>query len=127
MALPAKFRKVLSKDLVVTPRADGRVRVRVRDARLQRLGGEAVRSIGSASYKESDREHVKLRRVLEERGPATSRWTPRGASCSSPEARAAVGIDKDVVVAGNTGRVEIWDAKRFEQMDEEIDLGLLFD
>ena len=44
----------------------------------------------------------------------------------SQDARTATGIDKDVVVAGNTGRVEIWDAKRFEQMDEEVDLGLLF-
>ena len=42
------------------------------------------------------------------------------------ELREAAGIDKDVVVVGNTGRFEIWDAKRYEQVDADIDLGLFY-
>ncbi|MEI2997711.1 MAG: division/cell wall cluster transcriptional repressor MraZ [Senegalimassilia faecalis] len=42
------------------------------------------------------------------------------------ELRGAVGIDKDVVVLGNTGYFEIWDAKRFDEQDDDIDLSLLF-
>ena len=41
--------------------------------------------------------------------------------------RQAVGIDKEVVVVGNTGYFEIWDAKRYDAVDDETDLGLLFD
>ena len=36
----------------------------------------------------------------------------------SPEVRAAVGIDKEVVVVGNTGRFEIWDADRFKAIGQ---------
>ena len=39
---------------------------------------------------------------------------------------AAVGIDKEVVVVGNTGRFEIWDADRFKAMSDEVDLGLFY-
>ena len=42
------------------------------------------------------------------------------------ELREAAGIDKDVVVVGNTGRFEIWDAKSYEQVDADIDLGLFY-
>jgi len=43
----------------------------------------------------------------------------------SADVRSAAGIDKEVVIVGNSGRFEIWDAKRYEQVDEEVDLGLL--
>ena len=36
-------------------------------------------------------------------------------------------IDTDVVIVGNTGYFEIWDAKRYDAVDDETDLGLLFD
>ena len=36
------------------------------------------------------------------------------------------GIDKEVVVVGNTGRFEIWDADRFKAMSDEVDLGLFY-
>ena len=36
------------------------------------------------------------------------------------------GIGKDVVVVGNTGYFEVWDAKRYDEQDDEVDLGLLF-
>ena len=68
---------------------------------------------------------MKLRRKLKTRAYDVE-VDASGRIMLSQDVRAAAGIDKDVVVAGNTGRVEIWDAKRFEQMDEEIDLGLLF-
>ncbi len=42
------------------------------------------------------------------------------------EVRAAAGIDKEVVIVGNTGRFEIWDAKRYEEMNDDIDLSLFY-
>ena len=44
----------------------------------------------------------------------------------SADQRAAAGIGKDVVVVGNTGYFEVWDAKRYDEQDDEVDLGLLF-
>ena len=44
----------------------------------------------------------------------------------SAEQREAVGIDKEVVVVGNTGYFEVWDAKRYEAQDDDTDLGVLF-
>lgn len=76
-------------------------------------------------YKESDREHVKLRRVLKSRARDVE-VDASGRIMLSPEVRAAVGIDKEVVVVGNTGRFEIWDADRFKAMSDEVDLGLFY-
>ena len=42
------------------------------------------------------------------------------------ELRQKAGIDKDVVALGNTGYFEIWDAKRFDEQDDDIDLSVLF-
>ncbi|MCI8469622.1 MAG: division/cell wall cluster transcriptional repressor MraZ [Eggerthellaceae bacterium] len=124
VALPAKFRKVLSKDLVVTrepkdecvyvfekPDFDGWVEKLFMD----RFGG----------YKESDPQHVGLRRKLKARAYDVE-VDSSGRIMLSQDARSATGIDKDVVIVGNTGRFEIWDAKRYDQIDDQIDLGLLF-
>ena len=41
--------------------------------------------------------------------------------------RETVEISKDVVIVGNTGYFEIWDARRYDEMDAGIDLGFLID
>ena len=115
MALPAKFRKVLSKDLVVTPELTNECVYVFETLFIDRFG----------EYKESDREHVKLRRVLKSRARDVE-VDASGRIMLSPEVRAAVGIDKEVVVVGNTGRFEIWDADRFKAMSDEVDLGLFY-
>ena len=37
-----------------------------------------------------------------------------------------VSSGQEVVVVGNTGRFEIWDADRFKTMSDEVDLGLFY-
>ncbi len=124
MALPAKFRKVLSKDLVVTPElTDECVYVFetpdfnewVENLFITKFGGD----------RESDRTHVKLRRMLKARARDVE-VDASGRIMLSPEVREACGIDKDVVVVGNTGRFEIWDAERFQAMSDDVDLGLFY-
>ena len=39
----------------------------------------------------------------------------------------AVKIDKDVVLVGNTGYFEIWDAKRWDEFCAEVDIASYFD
>lgn len=124
VALPATFRKVLSKDLVVTREPKDEC-VYVFEKPDFNDWVDKLFEDRFGGYKESDPQHVKLRRKLKTRAYDVE-VDASGRIMLSQDVRAAAGIDKDVVVAGNTGRVEIWDAKRFEQMDEEIDLGLLF-
>ena len=124
MALPAKFRKVLSKDLVVTPELTNEC-VYVFETPDFNEWVEKLFIDRFGEYKESDREHVKLRRVLKSRARDVE-VDASGRIMLSPEVRAAVGIDKEVVVMGNTGRFEIWDADRFKAMSDEVDLGLFY-
>lgn len=121
---PAKFRKVLSKDLVVTPELTNEC-VYVFETPDFNEWVEKLFIDRFGEYKESDREHVKLRRVLKSRARDVE-VDASGRIMLSPEVRAAVGIDKEVVVVGNTGRFEIWDADRFKAMSDEVDLGLFY-
>ncbi len=68
---------------------------------------------------------MKLRRKLKARANDVSVDTA-GRIMLTPEARDTVDIDKDVVIVGNTGYFEIWDAKRYEQDDEDVDLKLFY-
>ena len=124
VALPAKFRKVLSKDLVVTLELkDECVYVFETPDFNSWVHKLFVDKFGE--YKESDRMHVRLRSKLKARANDVE-VDASGRIMLPAELRAAAGIDKDVVIVGDTGRFEIWDAKRYEQVDSEIDLGLFY-
>ena len=124
VALPAKFRKVLSKDLVVTLElTDECVYVFETPDFNDWVQKLFVDKFGE--YKESDRMHVRLRSKLKARANDVE-VDASGRIMLPAEIRAAAGIDKEVVIVGDTGRFEIWDAKRYEQVDSEIDLGLFY-
>lgn len=124
VALPAKFRKVLSKDLVVTLELEDEC-LYVFETPDFNKWVEKLFADKFGEYKESDRMHVKLRRKL--KGRANNVEVDASGRIMLPaEVRAAAGIDKEVVLVGNTGRFEIWDAKRYEQVDEDIDLSLFY-
>ena len=124
MALPAKFRKVLSKDLVVTPElTDECVYVFETPDFNEWVENLFITKFGG--YRESDHTHVKLRRMLKARARDVE-VDASGRIMLSPEVREACGIDKEVVVVGNTGRFEIWDAERFQAMSDDVDLGLFY-
>lgn len=124
VALPAKFRKVLAKDLVITPdplseciyvfqTAD--FNAWVNRLFVDKFGG----------YDEANKTHVALRRKLK----ANARDVEvdgQGRIMLNSEMRDKAGIGREVVVLGNTGRFEIWDAKRYEKIDEDIDLSLFY-
>lgn len=124
MSLPASFRKVLPTDLVVTRNP--------KDECLYVFVPEAFNSWVIKVFEdkfdkfdETNDLHLRLRRKLKSRAADVS-IDASGRIMVSAEQREAVGIDKDVVVVGNTGYFEIWDAKRYDAMDDETDLGLLF-
>ncbi len=124
VSLPAKFRKALSNDLVVTRDLEDECLYVFEtpefEAWINRLFAERF-----GGYKASDRQHVKLRRKLKSRARGVE-VDASGRIMLSGELREAAGIDKDVVLIGNTGYFEIWDAKRYEQVDAETDLSLFY-
>lgn len=124
VALPAKFRKVLSKDLVVTLELGDECAYVFETPDFNKWVDKLfVDKFGE--FKESDRVHVKLRRKLKGRARDVE-VDSSGRIMLPAEVRAAAGIDKEVVIVGNTGRFEIWDAKRYEEMNDDIDLSLFY-
>lgn len=125
VALPAKFRKVLAKDLVITPDPLSECiyvfQTADFNAWVDRLFIDRF-----DGYDEANKTHVALRRKLK----ANARDVEvdgQGRVMLNSDMREKVGIDREVVVLGNTGRFEIWDAKRYEKLDEEVDLSLFYE
>ena len=76
-------------------------------------------------YNRANKTHVKLRGALKHRARFVE-IDGTGRIMVNADMRAAVGIEKDVVVAGNTGMVEIWAADRYQAVDDEIDLSVFY-
>lgn len=124
LSLPAKFRKALSNDLVVTlnPKLECLYVFQPADFNAwvaktfdDKFGG----------YDATNDLHVRLRRKLKARAKDVE-VDASGRIMLAADARETVEIDKEVVLVGNTGYFEIWDVKRYEQQNDETDLGLLF-
>ena len=124
MSLPAKFRKVLPSELVVTlgPEDDS---IWVFEVEAFNSWVNTLFEKRFGGYDPSDKTHFALRRKLKARAFDVQVDTA-GRIMLPADQRAKVGIDRDVVIVGNTGYFEVWDAKRYEAADEEVDLGLLF-
>lgn len=124
VSMPAAFRKVLSSDLVVTRNP--------KDECLYVFEPEGFNDwIAKAfedkfgRYDSTNPTHVALRSKLKSRANEAS-IDKVGRIMLAADLRQETGIDREVVIVGNTGYFEIWDAKRFDAKDEEIDLSLLF-
>ena len=124
MSLPAKFRKVLSSELVVTRNPqDECIWVFEPDAFNDWVVTLFEKRFGG--FDPSDKMHVDLRRKLKARA-FDVQVDAAGRIMLPADQREKVGIDRDVAIVGNTGYFEVWDAKRYEAADEQVDLGLLF-
>lgn len=124
VSLPSKFRKVISKDLVVTLNPDDEcLWVFDPDEFNRWIDQLFVDSFGK--YDSSNKQHIKLRSKLKRRSEDVQ-IDASGRIMLPAKMRGAVDIDKDVVIVGNTGYFEVWDAKRCDEADEDVDLDLLF-
>ncbi len=125
VALPAAFRRVLSKDLLVLVDPNGKDCVLV----FQKLDYDKwADSLFERRFKEYDptnKQHIALRRAL--RAAAKDAEVDASGRIMVPaEMRGACDIEKDVVLVGNGDHYEIWDAKRYQQASEEVDLSIFF-
>ena len=125
VSLPAKFRKVLSDDLVVT--SD------LRDEYLMVFDGQdsfnawvdgIFEGRFEGGYNPAVQQHQKLRSAL--KGKAFDvQPDSAGRILLTADLRKKVGIDRDVVIVGNTGYFEVWSEKSRNEMLEEIDVSSL--
>ncbi len=106
VSLPSQFRKVLANDLVVT--------LDPHDEFLMVFDNP------------SSRNYLAVRRKLKSRARDVE-VDSSGRIMLAADQRETVEISKDVVIVGNTGYFEIWDARRYDEMDAGIDLGFLID
>ncbi|MEC4176413.1 division/cell wall cluster transcriptional repressor MraZ [Adlercreutzia sp. R21] len=124
VTLPAKFRKVLSKDLVVTLEPTNEC-VYVFEAPDFNQWVEKLMRSKFPELKENNREQEWLHRALKSRARDVE-VDSAGRIMLSADTRSGCAIDKEVVLVGNGERFEIWDAERYEARIAEVDLSLLF-
>ncbi len=123
VSLPAKFRKALPSDLVVTPDPDDLYLMVFTNSDFNQW----VRSLiedAFGEFKATDRKQLGLRRQLKARADDVQ-VDSAGRIMIPADQRKKAGIDKDVVIVGNTGYFEVWDAKRYEDDSEKYDLSSL--
>ena len=125
MSLPAKFRKVLSSELVVTRDPEDEYIMVFEAEAFDEWVVSLFESAFEGGYNPTNRMHQAYRRKLKSRA-LDVQVDSAGRIMLPAEQRDAVGIDRDVVIVGNTGYFEVWDAKRYEAADAEIDLSELF-
>ncbi len=124
LSLPAAFRRVLTcESLIVTtsPHDDclyvfeaDQFDVWV-DSLFEKEGGFNARK----------REHVALRKALNARAKDIEA-DASGRIGLAAQQRSAVGLEKDVVLIGDSDHFEIWDAERWDEFSASIDLSALF-
>ncbi|NGM18087.1 division/cell wall cluster transcriptional repressor MraZ [Xiamenia xianingshaonis] len=124
VSVPADFRQFFSGDLVVTRSPhDEALYVFDPDGFNAWIDQAFIDKFGK--FDSSDPRHVRTRRTLKSRTAKTS--LDKVGRITLPAAiREMAGIERDVVILGNTGYFEIWDAKRFDEMDQEADVSFLF-
>lgn len=124
LALPAKFRKVLSKDLIVSRELTDECLYVFEPAAFNEWVARLFED-KFGGYNASNRQHVLMRSKLKSRADGVD-IDSSGRIMLKPEMREAVGIDKEVVLVGNTGYFEIWDAKTYDAMIDSIDLAMFY-
>lgn len=129
LALPASFRKVLSKDLyVVNVPADDPAEQCLYVFELEDLNDWITSFfVADGGYNPRNKKHVLLRRNLKALAKDTE-IDGSGRITIPASIREKAGLEKEVAIIGNTGYFEIWDAKRWDDQKAEVDLAsMLFD
>jgi MraZ protein len=124
VSLPAKFRKILSEDLVVTCALTG-------DCLLVFDGQDGFNDWVNklfedkfGGYNSTNREQLMLRSAL--KGNAYDVQTDSAGRILLPaHLREQVGIDKQVAIVGNTGYFEVWSEERRSEEIGKVDFSSL--
>ncbi|MBQ9067837.1 MAG: division/cell wall cluster transcriptional repressor MraZ [Eggerthellaceae bacterium] len=120
MSLPSKFRKSLAEDLVVTPDLDSE-HLMVFEERDFNDWVESLFVDRYGGFHPSNAKHLNMRRALKARS-FNVEVDSAGRILLPADQRALAHIDRDVVIVGNTGYFEVWDAKRYGEKSAQVDL-----
>ena len=124
LSLPACFRRELPQSLKIT--------LSPKDDSLYVFDPEGFNAwvdslfLKDGGYSASNSKHTVLRKVLNARARSVD-LDNSGRIVISADLRETAGLDKDVVVVGDTDHFEIWDAKRWDAFCNSVDLSELFD
>ena len=124
VSLPAKFRKVLSEDLVVARSLteDHLLVFDGQDSFNAWVDGIFADKFGG--YNSTDRAQLMMRSYL--KGQAFDVQVDSAGRILLPaELREKTGIARDVVIVGNTGYFEVWSEERRSAAMSEIDISSL--
>lgn len=123
LSLPSDFRKSLSKNLMVTQSPEGSC--------LYVFEPEGFSAWVSALFEKdggftaSNIRHVNQRKVLYSKAKGVE-VDSAGRIGISLAHREAADLNKDVVVIGDADHFEIWDAKRWDEFVDSVDLASLY-
>ena len=124
VALPAKFRKVLPAQLTVARELENDcLYVFVPEDYEEWIDRLFARSFGE--FDDANKEHQRLMMGLKSMADDVV-VDKTGRIMLPQESRTQVGIDKDVVIVGENGRFDIWDAKRYDEAMSSIDLSVFY-
>ena len=124
VSLPAKFRKVLSEDLVVTGSLTGDYLLVFDGSESFNAWVDGIFADKFGGYNSTSREQLLLRSAL--KGQAFDVQADSAGRILLPaELREKVGIDREVVIVGNTGFFEVWSEERRSAAVSEIDFANL--
>jgi MraZ protein len=122
ITLPSRFRKLLGNELVVMrDLSDEYLRVFEVDAYNAWVDKFMADRFGE--FDESEIVQINTRRALKARAD-TVQVDAAGRLMPNADQRTKVGIDREVVIVGNKGYFEIWDAQHYDDVMQPIDSDL---
>ncbi|MEG0027071.1 MAG: division/cell wall cluster transcriptional repressor MraZ [Raoultibacter sp.] len=123
LSLPAAFRKILSKSLMVTLSPKGECLYVFEpegfDVWVESLFAK------DGGFQTSNSMHAAQRKILNSRAIDIEVDGSNRIGVSSAQ-REAAGLDKEVVLIGDTDHFEIWDAKRWDDFCSSVTLDSLY-
>jgi MraZ protein len=122
VALPSKFRKVLTeqKDLIVSPDIESRCLYAFTTDSFNEWIDKLFEDKFDG-FDSSNRRHIELRLKLKARAEHVD-VDSSGRITLKSKLRESVNINKEVVLVGNTGHFEIWAVEGYDSMMNDIDL-----
>ena len=124
VSLPAKFRKVLSEDLVVTRALSGDYLMVFDGQESFSTWVDSIFDNKFGGFDPTSSEQLTWRSAL--KGNAFDVQADTAGRILLPaDLRAKAGIGKEAVIVGNSGYFEIWDAEHRDEMIEKIDFSSL--
>ena len=124
MSLPAKFRKVLPNDLVITRSLDDEYLMVFDGQDSHNAWVDKIFVDKYGKFDSTSRDMLLLRSVLKGRA-CDVQVDSAGRVLLPAELREKVQIQKDAVIVGNSGYLEVWSAERRGKVEDEVNVASL--